>query len=291
MKNTYVIGLLLLSVIFTGCANKKVNQYHAFSQAGQAYSDAIIELTQQAGNAAIDADSQILIQLRKSLDQSDRSNIYPQHTNELVGILSNLRIFREHTGLLKKYFGVLSTLSEQGQTADIDTSTNTLVTALTTLSPSLINATVGGSKVSDLIKASPSFLIGSFQNKALENELKINARTIERELSLQQAYLNALAKDLESDLQAVINTKAFQEVATPYINSGNLPKGWAENRRQSLSSIVVMGSVNNAKKAADDLNKLFVALVSNKATDTEIEAAFGSINEILDLVEMFKSNT
>jgi hypothetical protein len=51
------------------CAGRRVNQFRDFAEAGRAYSDAMSELTKETGNAAIDADSAVLIASRDGLNR------------------------------------------------------------------------------------------------------------------------------------------------------------------------------------------------------------------------------
>ncbi|NNC99986.1 MAG: hypothetical protein HKN85_07385 [Gammaproteobacteria bacterium] len=288
MRNTLV--LLFLLTCLPACVNSNINQFQQFSDAGAAYSDTMMLLTLEAGNAAIDADSQILIKNRGALNESERSDTYLDQTKSLQGLLTELRLFRQHTHLLAKYFRTLAKLSDQNIQSGLAESSTLLLTDIQALRPNLEKAEIGGAKVKDLLPAATRMITAAFQNKALENELRANAATIGKELNLQNAFLKALAVGMEADINVIINLKSFQDVAKPYIKTGTLPKSWIEKRRELLTSTVMLSSVANARNAADDLHSLFVALVENKAGPSDIEAAFQSIGEMIDLIEIFKKS-
>ena len=282
---------MLAAGMISSCVQHRLTQFENFSNAGIGYSDAILVLTEVAGNEAIDADSIILIKNRDSVSKTERSARYLKHTEALNSLLSELSKFREHSGLLKKYFNTLGKLAISNAPSGIAENTGTLIDGLQSLSPSLKATTIGTAPVKDFITQPTELTVSIFKHKSLEKELKKNAKTIERELDLQQAFLSALAIDLKNDLEVVLNSKNYNEVAKPYIADGKLPKNWAENRREVISAYLMIGSVNNAKIAAQELKEVFVALVEKKIEPGDFSVLFEDINAMLDIVELAKKTT
>ena len=67
----YGVGLAILS-LSTGCVTGRVHQFHHFADAGTAYVQASQTVLDQAGSAAIDADSLIAISGRDALTRQQR---------------------------------------------------------------------------------------------------------------------------------------------------------------------------------------------------------------------------
>lgn len=287
-KLNLVTWIILGTTLLSGCASQRLRQFEEFSIAGKIYAEAIQVLTEEAGNVAIDADSQLLAKDKAVFSIQDRKTHYVKRTKALEEFLSELRKFRKHSELLKKYFFTLSKLATSDASSGISENAGKLVESLQSISPSLKDATIGEAPVKDYLTQTVQLTVSVFQQKALEIELKKNAAVIERELDLQQAFLSALAIGLEADLKVVLKSKEYVEVAKPYIADGMLPMNWVENRRELISSVVVMGSVDNAEKAAKELKKAFVALVEKKIEPEDFAVLFEDINAMLDIVELVR---
>ena len=293
MKVRYSLILFLLLLFFTvGCTTQRLNQFGKFAEAGKGYSEAIIALTDEAGNVAIDADSHVLIIARSGLsDSSTRATLYNAKTEVLKDLLTEFRKFRKHNELLKKYFIALNNIATSDASSEISEGTGKIVDELKKISPSIADAQIGDASVRDFTTKISALSVKVYQKKVLEDELEKNATLIAQELDLQHAFLSALAEDMEADLTVILNAKEYDEVSKPYVDKGKLPKSWIKNRRTLLSSYVVMGSVENAKKAAETLGKAFKKLVNNEIEAADFDDLFEDINSMLDLIELVKGNT
>lgn len=284
-------GIILFVVLTAGCATQRLGQFEDFATAGTGYTEAVIILTEEAGNIAIDADSYLLIKDINNLSETDRTKAYLERTEALESLLLELQMFRVHSNLLKRYFQTLYNLTISDAPSSISNRTEELVENLQKISPSLKDATIGDAPVSDFLTKAVSLSISGYQVKVLEDELNRNAAIIERELDLQHAFLSALSIELESDLKVLINTKEYEEIVKPYIAGNKLSKNWVKSRRDLLSSVVVMGSIDNAKNAAKQLHSAFIALVENKIEPHEFGILFEDLNDMIDLVELVRGNT
>ncbi len=160
-----------------------------------------------------------------------------------------------------------------------------LVTALGTLGPALEGATIGGQSVSALLPPVVEFAVAGFQLKVLEDELHRNARTIERELALQEASLAAIGEAMATDLEAVFAADYLDRIRRPYLRSGNLPRGWSDRRLASLRRQAHLSSVTAASQAAATLRTAFIRLVENRVDRATISALFIDIDDMLTFVE------
>ncbi len=84
-------------ILIVGCVTHRLNQFEKFSKAGKGYAEAIIVLTEEAANAAIDADSQLLVKDKDKFTEEDRKSEYVKRTKALKELLSELRKFRKHS--------------------------------------------------------------------------------------------------------------------------------------------------------------------------------------------------
>lgn len=279
--------VVIAPVFLVGCASGRVNQFKNFAQAGIAYSDSIETLTKRAGETAVDADSLILMKRRKNLSPDERGSEivkYDELLKERFVILGNLR---RHAQLLKSYFVSIAGLANSNAPSDIGTSTEQMVNAIETLGSEIKKS----QKISDGTNAQyaggiAKIAIAHFQNAALEQELRKRSKTIEREIDLQQAAFEAMAGQIRTDIQVVLNTQELNEVVSPFKDSKEeLPKDWAERRREILLSNLSLGAIDAASDAAKNMKTAFVSLVENRFTETDYQALIKDVNEIIDLVE------
>jgi len=106
--------------------------------------------------------------------------------------------------------------------------------------------------------------------------------------------LAALATETAADLKAIVDARAFTDVAKPYIDAEHrkdLPKDWIDRRRDVLSGYVSLASVDSASRAASRLRSTFIALVENKLEPGAMGSLFTDINAILDLIEFTQGQT
>jgi hypothetical protein len=278
--------LSLSCLLLQACATYRINQFKTFSEAGKLYTEAMIELTEEVGNVAIDADSAVLMTSRDTLTVEERTSLLESHTEEVRKLLTVLHDIREHTLLLKRYFSVLSNLAEPDASAVMREEAIGLTDALLKLSPRLKGATIGEAPVMDFMGGAVPLTVAQFQQAELERELRENAPIVERQLELQHAVLTALAGEMKADLDIVLKQRTYRDIAKPYISEKKLPKNWMKQRREVLSAYVTMASLDNAARAAEDLKKAFVALVERKIDPEDFSELFAEINAMVDIVEL-----
>ena len=281
----------ILALVLSGCATHTIDRFHSFAEAGRAYSGAMVELTQEAGRAAIDADSGVLLLGRAGWSPAERESILVEHTRELERLLAALRDLRRHASLLEDYFTALSSLASGAGSAESAEEAGRLVTSLQSIGSRMETARIGEAAVGDFVAAAaPLSVAGSIQ-EALEDELQGHGDAVDRQIALQEAALEALTAETEADLDAILKHRAYTEVASRFIADGRLPAGWVEDRREVLSGYVTLASVQNAADAAGRLRETFRALVEGRTEAGDFDLLFSDIRAMIDLIELVRDNT
>ncbi len=254
-----IFTLFLVVGLLTACTSARINQFKQFSQASVVYSNATDLLTREAGEAAIDADSAILKKVRPSLNPSDLKVSIVTQNELLKERLELLADLRRHAFILRNYFTALGVLAESDAPSGIGKATEGIVTSLGEVNSRINTATIGDQSVSDFVGDAVPIVVAQFQRAALEKELKSRAETLERELDLQQAAMEALSKSMKTDLKIVLGHQESEEIVRPYVSSANpLPNNWTKRRRELLTSTCNLASVEAAADAAKNLKLSFV---------------------------------
>ncbi len=279
-------SLLLLS----GCANR-VSQFKEFGEAGVKYVETMNELLDASGGVSIDATSASLISLRSNLINDIKT---PEKIKAIDDILvDRLRILNaiaEHNQLLKLYFKALASLAGSNVGTEIATSTKGIVGKLSELNPRISKATLGNAPIGSLVGPATELVVGSFQQAALEKELKNNATSIKRELELQVAAMKAVAAIWKDDQGKIIarNKEINQK---QFLNKDNaLPEDWAANRKATLTASTSVELADSVTKAPEKLKEAFETLVSkgDKANIEDIPLIVNDLNKVLELIELVK---
>ncbi len=283
-RSVTLIAVSALCLILVSCA-ARTNQFRQFSQAGVAYSNAVTVLIDESGSTAIDADSMVLVKARSSLPATNRGNEILEHNKLLKDRLAILGALRRHARLLTSYFEALGALAESDKPSQIGTAAEGVVQALGKLHPAIENAKVGELPVAGFVGSVTKITVAHFRAVALEDELKKRGQTVERELELQQAALRALAQQMRTDLQAMIQQQESGEVVIPFAADGPLPGSWSNDRKEILQSQLSLVSVDAAADAATKLKVAFVALAEGRFQLVDVPTLVGEINEIVSLIE------
>ncbi len=242
----------------------------------------------EAGDTAIDTDTLLLQKARPSLasgtGEDSRGKTIIDHNQLLRERLLLLSDLRRHASLLQSYFEALGSLSQSDAPSGIGTAAGSVVTALGGLNSKIKNAKVGNLAVASFVSGVTKIAVAHFQKKALDEELKKRAETIERELDLQRAALTAVSQQLRDDLTIQLNQKETAEIVLPFNSSGDLPSNWAQNRKDLLKGHVSAASAEAAADAAQKLRMAFVALVEGRFTAADLSALVGDLNQVVSLI-------
>ncbi len=278
--------------ITSGCAAARLTQFHNFAQAGTAYVKASQAVLDEAGTAAIEADSLIAQKGRDGLRTADeRRQFIIGDNQELRKRLVLLGDIGRHGRLLQSYFETLAALADPKAPATLGTAAQGVFDSIGGLSPAIKSASLGGVKIGDHIPQATNFVVQVFKAKALENELKARSKAIERELALQEAAFTVITSTLETDLAVQLQLEETEEVIEPFAAPKDLPKGWAARREEILRARVAAASSRAAQEAAAKLRESFVALVENRLSEPSIAGIIAAINSMLNSTEAIKKAT
>ena len=285
----FLAGLLQIT---SGCATARLTQFHNFAQAGTAYVKASQAVLDEAGNAAIEADSLIAQKGRDGLRTADeRREFIVGEDQELRKRLLLLREIGRHGRLLQSYFETLAALADPKAPATLGTAAQGVFDSIGRLSPAIKNASLGGVRIQDHIPQATNFVVQVFKVKALENELKVRSKAIEREIALQEAAFSVISSTLETDLTVKLQVEETEDVIEPFAAAKDLPKSWAASREEILRARVAASSARAAQDATAKLRESFVALVENRLSEPSIAGIIAAINSMLDLTDEIKKAT
>jgi hypothetical protein len=284
-------SLLLLS----GCVSR-VSQFKDFGEAGGLYADTMDKFLRESGAVSIDASSAYFINHRSNLiigDDDGAVKAFEDNTKLLKERLRILNDIADHNQLLKSYFKALTNLAGSNAGTEIAAGTKGIVDELSKLNRRISKATLGEDPIGSLVGPLTELAVASFQQAALEKELKKNAKTIERELALQVAAMKAVAAIWKSDQEIIAqgnlknNTEQFFKV------NDALPKNWATDRKAVLTASTSAELANSASEAANKLKTAFEKLVSkgDKASIEDIPLLVNDLNKVLDMIELVKKGT
>ena len=280
----FALLALVVATTAAGCGTTRVNQFRQFSVASVAYADAVGPLTDAAGLAAVDVDSEVLMRTHGTLPRAERSQAVLKQNAEAKHRLAVLADIARQARLLRSYFVALGGLAESDAPSQIGTAAQSVFKSLGQVSDRLRTASVGHQPVDKLVGQVVPITVAEFQRAALERELRARAETLWTYLEIQEAAIRALAETLHDDLQGSLNARETREVVQPFLGD-KLPKGWRKTRREVLTSQVNVASADAAARAAGQLKVAFVALVEGRFQASDFQALLEDIGRILTVVE------
>ncbi len=278
--------VLLCILLVAGCATSHLDQFQKFVEGSDTYAKAVNTVATQAGETAIEFDSQSLIRRRNKLSsQSLRESILNQQNDDMKNYLSLLKNLQSQTQILQDYFKALNALATTSSTGAGQAAEN-LVVKLGDLDVRIKNAKVGDMEVSKFTGAVTNIIVANFRNWALQRELRTRAPFIERQLDLQQAAFKAISEAMKTDLQGLLNYKMTDTVIKPFVNvNADLPGGWAEARKNALMEAPAVTVVENASRLAGEMKQSFVALAEGRLNWAEMQAIIKQAQDIITLVQ------
>jgi len=293
-KNLYFnslssLFLIIFALYLSACTSARINQFNLFAKAGTQYVDLANLVIDESGDAAIDADSAILKNIRDPLPEDKRAERLQLHNEQLQKRLQLLNEIKEHNLLLRSYFVQLSALAESNAPSSIGETAKATANNLVEVGNIISDGSFGGDKIGGIVEPVATIIVAQYQNAALEKELKARSDSIANELEIQRAAMKALTTSMQSNYALLIQEKERIQVIEPFVKEGNqLPAKWSERRKEVLKTNVKIESVKAAEKAADDLKKSFIALVENRFTLADLELLIQDINRIASLIEAIK---
>lgn len=281
--NNRILAMTAISVTLSlnACTTHRTAQFGDFAKAGAEYADAMSSLTVEAGNTAIDTDSDILLLMRERLGKPERQQHYREHTSALKGLLAQQQELKRHTLLLKNYFLTLARMAGSDTPERLGKEARRLAESISALSAGMGNASSGNSAIAASAAGTVTpLVVAAFRQKALEEELRSNGPTIERELELQQSALQAISGQMRADIAASAGIQEYALVMKPYDANLPIPENWKISRRQLFETNRTIESIDAAAAAAGKLRKSFKALAEGTLTVSDLDDLLQDIDAI-----------
>lgn len=269
-------------LIFPSCATSRLGQFHAFAQAGVSYVTATQTVIQDAGNAAVNTDSALLIKSRQDLTPAQRRERLASSNALLKQRLQVLQLISTHGKLLQDYFEALASLSDPNAANSVGTAAQKVYDSLALMSPTLKNAKMGSTSVSSFIPSITAPVVTTFKVHALNEELIARSKSIMEELALQEGAFTAVESELKVDTQMQQNFSETDNI-NQFTASAALPADWATQRLAILSESPAVASAAAASQAAAGLRKYFAALVENRIDSAGFSILIGKISNVASI--------
>jgi hypothetical protein len=273
------VGAILLAGGAAGCA-ARTTQFHDFATAGVAYvkaSDAVLE---EAGTAAIGADSAIMMSRRSDTPPGDRTNRVLEANKELKQRVTILRDLRRHGRVLQRYFEALASIADSKAPESAAKAAESAFGALADLS-----ASIKASPLKPVVPGLTKLIVGSFKVRILENELRQRADAIAAELALQEAAFTKIGELLQTDIRVQLNVLESRQVVQAFAADAALPKEWAQTREQVITAAAASASASAGARAAAALRQAFEAVVANRFDRAAFTSLLDDISDMLTIAE------
>lgn len=278
-----IVLTIIAALALSGCA-ARLTQFNTFAQAGTTYVTASQSVIEAAGTSSINTDSALLIKYRPDLSESERRARVTQSDALLKQRLNVLQLISAHGRLLQAYFQAVASLSDTKAPNSVATAAQGVYQSLANLSPTLKNATIGATNVSNFIPKVTEPIVATFKAHALNEELHARSGAIANEIALEQAAFTTIETELKTDAQEQQNLSETDNIAQ-FASANPLPAGWASQRLTILSTSPSVAAADAASKAAAQLQSAFTAVVENRLDNADFAALMSDVSNMLTLAK------
>lgn len=281
---TKLFAALALALVLCACsATSKVAPADAFANAGIAYADAVPSVYDESFVLAVTADSLVLRQIHKDLTPEQRADMLSQRDEPLEKRLKLLRRLKQHALALRAYFIALKSITQSDAAAGITEATQGLLNRMAVLKPEIVETTVFGSPIGDLIGPAVELGVGAYQNVVLKRELEARGPAIERELELQRAALAVISEQMIADRDLQIQVEERNPLVFEFAKDGSLPKDWSDRRIAAFRRTIEINSLDAAARSADNLHQSWIALVEGRLGDGGLILLLDDVEQLVRL--------
>lgn len=277
-----LFALLLIFLLAIGCATQRLAQFKAFSEAGTAYADSVTAATKEAGEIAIRRDTLDLIQGRASWTAEKRREAIETQDAQMKVRLALLAEARRHAKLLRTYFASMDALARSDAPAAAGQAAQKTVDALSACSQQILGSETFGASISQGVGKLTELIVGHFQKRALEKELRKHGNMIRREIEIQRLLLKELGDDARQHLQVMKNLALKNDYRDPYFSSSPLPSSWSKTRSELLNAPEAPPALTAAEEAAAKLQDAFSKLLAGGSNSAEWEPSLIELRIDLD---------
>ncbi len=280
-----LLPVLALGLAAAGCASSTdTARLDEVAKAGIAYADKVPRLLDRAFELAAAVDSGALVEARPGLSAEQRREALREFNAAMAERLEEYVAAKSHNDLLRSYFLAMQALVEPEGRKGIGNAAKRLTTELGKLSPRLKKARMGDVSVGGLVEPATEIAVASFRSTALRRELEARGAAIERELAVQQALVNALARQVRADREVLSARFRDDEVEEPYVSAARLPKTWPARRLRSLRGAGDVEAARAAEQAIRSLRQAYVAALEGRLDSTRAAELATTVGGFVELV-------
>lgn len=283
-------AVILWAVLLSACASTQSNISNGagFASAGIAYVDATPAILDESFALTVATNSHQLIMARDPLTEEEREDALERMDDLLKQRLALHRDLKTHSLLLRSYFLSLKALTASDSASGIDAAAQDVVTRMNTLHPSIAQA--GGGKIQALISPAVNMAVGTFQNAALNKELKAHGDAIERELDLQKAAIEIIVEQMQDDAQLIIQIEQLNPIADEFVTASKVSDNWSDKRISAFKQTVKLQSLDDINKAASNLHSSWITFVEKRDSAGTLGLLVQDIEQMLSIARQFQSN-
>ncbi len=286
------IGLFSWVLLLSACASiqSNISNGASFASAGIVYIDAIPAILDESFMLTVKANSQQLLMSRDVLTEDERMAQLEASDELLETRLELLHDLNTHALWLRSYFLSLKALTASENASGINNVAQDLVTQMGALRPAIAAMSIGGVQISGLMDPAINLAVGTHQNAALNNELKVRGNAIERELALQKAVMSILVDQMKDDAQLLNEIENKNPVFDEYVAAKKVSDKWRKKRVAAFKQTVELQSLESINKAADNLHGSWIAFVEKRDVAGTMELLIQDIEQVLSITRQFKEN-
>jgi hypothetical protein len=285
LARTAALIVALASAGLGACATPPPAQFEAVAQSGEKFAASVPPLLDTALNQAMAANSATLI-MEHATASADARRTALLAANSAYR--ERRKIFADvgtHARLLKAYFVAMAALADTSGDSAIGSAAESLVNQMGDLDPTIRNFEIGGRSVASVTGSVAPLVVTDFQSATLEEELRKNGDAVVSAIELQRAFLQAVAGDLEDQLQAGQQDPEFKSVIEPYLASGPLPADWAQLRATALQQSPSVATLTTAASTAENLKISFIAMAEGNTSAGLFTQLQNDANNLAALVQ------
>ena len=280
--------VLIVALGLGACGTPPPANFQSVAVSGVTFTDSVPPLLASALDQAINANSATLVRSHAdaSLDAKKKALLDAD-----TAYRARAKIFNDvnqHARTLKAYFVAMEALANTSGDSAIGASAEGLVNELGQLDPKIAAFTIGGQTVGDLTGTVVPLIVGEVRSQALADQLRKNGDDVVRAIDLQRAFLQAVAKNLRSQLETLQNVEQFDRVIKPYLSSDPLPGNWAQTRLTSLKTNVSVETLEAAVSAAENLKLSFIAVAEGNRSADLLTQLWADVSRVAALVKALK---
>lgn len=285
--------LLIAAFVLSSCAGaQRIDYATQFAEEGVKFTQTLPHFYDEYYRLAINADSATLASTRDQpgITAKKLSERLEQADDDLERTSAIVRGLKEHAGLLHEYFQAILRLTDDSVGSGVGESTQTLVNGIMMARGDLGAAIPFGVPVNQMAKPAGNFVVVSLKNRALKRELDEHGGMIDRELAVQEAILQKLARNMASHAQAWTTVAYLNPVYEQFRDPNTtLGAGWYSKRRKYLTTEQVIESAQQAEEAMRELRKAWRELALGGPDASTMAQLIRRVQATIALVNALKA--